>query len=423
MAAVINSYPTLFALINQPLIYTIGYSTTLPDRFIVEVFQEGITAAISTLYLTPNTSGKAFFNLSEVVRERVYVDSYQYNTTNELFNLSTKPFTTATYGLKKFTVKVGTYLNGVVDLNDDSDFTLIQGGAGQLSEPNPRSLADYFPATQNSSQVWLTDRVPDADNIIHINVTDYSKQVIAFINDSVYVPTNQTKVMYRLNNSSGSQLGSYGTWTLNAANGAQLPNDSPITKKLTYMGIGIKNLLHVDVGSRPESHATWSYYDIFMAKADGSRLGSIIRCHRVCPNQIKHNYFTLFWDNSLGGWDSLTFSGRTEQTDMTTSKTFSRKVGNYSGTSLAFEKLAREFVPYQVTGKTKYKLTSLDFSFADIKLLKYAIRGKSLFLKEEGVSIPCMPVNLDTKSYDVKEAFSGVFSVSLTVTLAQTIRC
>ena len=67
---------------------------------------------------------------------------------------------------------------------------------------------------------------------------------------------------------------------------------------------------------------------------------------------------------------------------------------------------------------------SLDFSFADIELLKYAIRGKQLFLRnDDDINDKPIPVNMDTKSYSLREPFSGVFSVSLTVTLAQVIRC
>ena len=68
-----------------------------------------------------------------------------------------------------------------------------------------------------------------------------------------------------------------------------------------------------------------------------------------------------------------------------------------------------------------FKLTSIDFSFADIELIKYAIRSDNLMMRAG--SGDWMPVTIDTKSYNVKERFSGVFSVSLSVTLAQTLRC
>tara|TARA_R110000744_G_scaffold96187_3_gene185882 strand:- start:3258 stop:4532 length:1275 start_codon:yes stop_codon:yes gene_type:complete len=424
MSASIESNPNNFQVANQPLIYAVKHVTTVPDRFIIEVFEDGVAAAISTLYLTPNDSNKVFFDLSEIVRNRVAVD-YKNSSGSAILLKTTNPYSTAVTGCRKFTVKVGTYTGGVVTLNDDSDFTIIIGGAGQASEPNPRNIAAYYPISSNS-KLWLTDRVPDSDNVIHYNFSDYSYASVAFINDSVILPTLQTKVIYKLYNKT-TQLGPDDIWTLDAAQGAQLPSDTDVTQKLTYMGIGTRNVGHVPWASRPAAYSGWTHYEMYAADAGGNRLGSTIRVHRICPLQNKHKNYMLYWDNSLGGWDSLIFTGRAEQTDMTSYKTYQKQLGNFNGATLSFDTLGRQTAAYQVTGKTSYKLMSLDFSFSDIELLKYAIRGKQLFLKDDGIIFPTtadlMPVNMDTTSYNVKEAFSGTFTVSLTVTLAQTIRC
>lgn len=421
MSAVIEGFPNNFQLINQPLIYTIGHATTVPDRYIVEVFQEGTADAISTLYLTPNVQNKSFFDLSEIIRERVAVD-YINSAGQRIFTKIGSAFGMAVSGCRKFTVKVGTYTGGVVTLNDDSDFTIIIGGAGQASEPNPRNIASYYPISSNS-KLWLTDRVPDSDNVIHYNFSDYSYASVAFINDSVILPTLQTKVIYKLYNNT-TQLGPDDIWTLDAAQGAQLPSDTDITQKLTYMGIGTRNVGHVPWASRPAAYSGWTHYEMYAADTGGNRLGSTIRVHRICPLQNKHKNYMLYWDNSLGGWDSLIFTGRTEQTDMTSYKTYRKQLGNWNSSSLVFDTLGRQTAAYQVTGKTKYKLISVDFSFADIALLKYAMRGKQLFLRDDDdINANPIPVNMDTSSYVVKEAFSGVFSVSLSVTLAQEVRC
>ena len=421
MSASIESNPNNFQVANQPLIYAVKHVTTVPDRFIIEVFEDGVAAAISTLYLTPNDSNKVFFDLSEIVRNRVAVD-YKNSSGSAIFLKISNPYSTAVTGCRKFTVKVGTYTGGVVTLNDDSDFTIIIGGAGQASEPNPRNIAAYYPISSNS-KLWLTDRVPDSDNVIHYNFSDYSYASVAFINDSVILPTLQTKVIYKLFKNA-TQLGADDFWVLDAADGAQLPAATDIPKKLTYMGIGARNLNHVPWASRPAAFAGWTHYEIFLANTGGGRLSSTIRVHRICPVQTKHKNYMLYWDNSLGGWDSLIFSGRTEQTDMTSYKTYRKQTGDFNAATLSFDTQARETAAYQVTGKTSYKLMSLDFSFADIELLKYAIRGKQLFLRnDDDINDKPIPVNMDTKSYSLREPFSGVFSVSLTVTLAQVIRC
>ncbi len=421
MSAVIEGFPNNFQLINQPLIYTIGHATTVPDRYIVEVFQDGTADAISTLYLTPNVQNKSFFDLSEIIRERVAVD-YINSAGQQVFTRVGGAFGMAVSGCRKFTVKVGTYTGGVIDLNDDSDFTIVIGGAGQPSEINPRDIASYYPLT-TGSKTWLTDRVPDSDNVIHYDTSDDSLISVAFLNDNIQVPTLQTKVIYKLYKNA-TQLGADDIWVLDAANGAQLPSDTNIPTKLTYMGIGARNVNHVPWGSRPAAFAGWTHYDIYLANTSGGRLSSTIRVHRICPIQTKHKNYSLYWDNSVGGWDSLIFTGRTEQTDMTSYKTYRKQLGNWNSSSLVFDTLGRQTAAYQVTGKTKYKLISVDFSFADIALLKYAMRGKQLFLRDDDdINANPIPVNLDTSSYVVKEAFSGVFSVSLSVTLAQEVRC
>ncbi len=49
MSASIESYPTNFQVANQPLIYAVKDGSTVPDRFIIEVFDDRVVAAISTL--------------------------------------------------------------------------------------------------------------------------------------------------------------------------------------------------------------------------------------------------------------------------------------------------------------------------------------------------------------------------------------
>ena len=421
MSATIASAPANFQLANQPLIYHVSYATSIPDRFVVEVFEEGITAAISTLYLTPNVTGNAFFDLGEVIRNKVEVD-YRNSIGTLVFTRISSAFTMGVLGCRKFTVKVGTYTGGVISLNNASASTIIIGGAGQASESNPRDISSYYPLS-TGSKTWLTDRVPDSDNVIHYDTSDNSLISVAFLNDNIQVPTLQTKVIYKLFKNA-TQLGADDFWVLDAADGAQLPAATDIPKKLTYMGIGARNLNHVPWASRPAAFAGWTHYEIFLANTGGGRLSSTIRVHRICPVQTKHKNYMLYWDNSLGGWDSLIFSGRTEQTDMTSYKTYRKQTGDFNAATLSFDTQARETAAYQVTGKTSYKLMSLDFSFADIELLKYAIRGKQLFLRnDDDINDKPIPVNMDTKSYSLREPFSGVFSVSLTVTLAQVIRC
>ena len=72
MSAQIDSKPTLIVPANQKLIFTISDTGTAPDRYIVQVEEDG--NEIAKLYLTPNTNDVVHFDLSEIEKDRVYTD-------------------------------------------------------------------------------------------------------------------------------------------------------------------------------------------------------------------------------------------------------------------------------------------------------------------------------------------------------------
>ena len=169
------------------------------------------------------------------------------------------------------------------------------------------------------------------------------------------------------------------------------------------------------------SNPTWDSYEVTIANGALADKSNAFEIKRKCT-QDKHKNTQLAWTNSLGGWDSVLFTGRTEHTDTVSSKPFRKDIGDWDASTYSFLPQARESASYQVTGKSSFSLINIDFSFADIELIKYAIRSDNLMMRA-GASGEWMPVVIDTKSYNVKERFSGVFSVSLTVTLAQSLRC
>lgn len=417
MSAQIDSKPSLIIPANQSLIFGISDTGTTPDRFIVEVFEDSVL--ISTLYLTPNTYNVSFFNLAEVVRDRVKVDDKIRDKSETLLSYSALPFTTGRNGLKKYEVKVGTYNGGTITLNDDRDTVYLLNGVEQVSAGLHPSFADYYP-TASTKKSWLTDRQLDSDNFINIEVSDDDEGCIAFLNDSTIISGGATKIIYVLSNASGTPLQT-ADYVMGAATGAQLPSATDINQKLTYVMAYPKNLeTWLISADRPSNNTTWEYYTITLVNAFGGAFSRSYRFNRKCT-QEKHNNTQLAWTNSVGGWDSVLFTGRTEHTDTVTSKPFQKQIGNWDATTYTFLPQARESQAYQVTGLSKFKLINVDFSFADIELIKYAIRSDNLMMRAG--SGDWQPVTIDTTSYNVKERFSGVFSVSLSVTLAQTLRC
>ena len=414
MSAQIDSKPTLIVPANQSLIFGISDTGTTPDRFVVWVLEDSVE--IAKLYLTPNTNDVSFFNLAEVVRDRVKVDDKIRDESETLLSYSALPFTTGRNGLKKYVVNVGSYDAGGESGIEDTDTVYLLNGVEQVSAGLHPSFADYYP-TASTKKVWLTDRIPESD-VITLEATDEEEGCVAFLNDSTIISGVAGQIKVEVKRDSGVVMATIFD-TLNAANGAQLPSATDINQKLTYLMAYPKNLETWGAGVL-SANPKWSYYEIQLLTGSSAKVSNVLRVNKKCT-QEKHTNTQLAWSNSVGGWDSVLFTGRTEHTDMITSKPFQKQIGNWDASTYTFLPQARESQDYQVTGKSSFKLISVDFSFADIQLIKYALRSDNLMMRAG--SGDWMPVVIDTKSYIVKEAFSGVYSVSLTVTLAQSLKC
>ena len=415
--AQIDSSPGKIVPDNQPLIYTISDTGTAPDRFIVQV-DEG-TTEIAKLYLTPNQQNKVHFDLSDVVRDRVKVDWKIRDESAEIFSYKTKPYTTGRNGLRKYTVKVGRFNGGTETLNQNSAVIYLLDGAEQISSGLHPSFSDYY-AVNSSDKVWLTDRVPNASGEIHVEASDECEGVMCFLNDDTILTSNtmfQVRMVLMIED--GTTPGIIAS-TLNSTNGAQLASDSSIPQKWTAMGVFPANVNGYGTASQtPANHATWTNL-AFQPRASAGTAGMKLIVNKKCrPN--KHDATQMAWTNSRGGWDYVLFTGRTEHVDTASSKPYRQIVGDYDAATFTFLPEAREQTDYQKEVKTSYTMTRVDFSFADVQLLKFAIRSDNVFIRRGTGSWE--PVILDTKSINVKEAFSGMFSVSLKATLAQAVKC
>jgi len=415
MSAQIDSKPTKIRPANQSLIFSISDSGTTPDRFVVWVYEDSVE--IAKLYLTPNTNNVSFFDLAEVVRDRVKVDDKIRDKSATLLSYSALPFTTGRNGLKEYQVGVGTFTGSTESAQQDSDKVYLLNGVEQISAGLHPSFADYYP-TALTKKVWLTDRIPVSD-VITIEASDNEEGCIAFLNDINIIGGLAAQTETTVKNATGTTLTTIYD-TINVANGAQLPNASDINQKLTYLMAYPKNFESWSSGAL-SGNPTWDSYEIRLLAGSSAKVSNVLRIKRICT-QEKHKNTQLAWTNSVGGWDSVLFTGRTEHTDTVSSKPFKKQIGNWDASSYSFLPQAREMSAYQITGSSTFVLTSVAFSFADIELIKYAIRSDNLMIRA-GASGEWMPVTIETKSYNIKEAFSGVFSVSLTVNLAQVIRC
>ena len=403
---------------GQKLLFTLIPDETVDDayRYIVQVEENG--TIISKIYLTPNPTDTAFFDLSEVIAGRLEVDSLKYNTTGTIHNFHTKMFTRSTDNIKRYRVKVGHFDGSSETLaNDTSGYYYLFNGYEQLSQGLFPSFSDYY-GTSATKKVWLTDREP-VNNVIEVSAGIEDNGVAAFINsdDTGSSIINLTIKIYDTLGSLEDTL----TYTINSTNGGLVPttnwtndnNDASLLYAYVYPASlnAITNALNAVTEG-------WDYYDVIPA-ATGGPVGNTLRIRNNCRN-TKNEPVQLAWANTRGGWDYIRFNGKKQKTVTREEKTYRKIVGDYSGSQFELAPSARQIKPYQLEAKETYQLNSV-LTIEEVTLLQYCMRSKNVMARIDGTWVP---VTIQTNSMQIEEeTVSKVFITSFNVELAQIIRC
>lgn len=414
MSAQIDSEPTLIRPVNQALIFTISDTSSAPERFIVEVFEDGTN--IATLYLTPNEANKVHFDLSEISRSRVECDNLIRDKSAVLHSYSTQPFTTGREGMKKYEVKVGRYNGGTATLNQDQATVYLIGGAEQISSGLLPSFSEYYPVS-SSDKTWLTDRKMSSGRI-NIMASETDEGVATFLNDSLIISSTAFMIKYNIYNGSTDLQGD--KLFAISSNGGQVASSTDYNQKITYSAFYPNNTNWVPSPWYPAINPTWTHYEIIIQSSTGVDVSAPIRFTKDC-RPVKHTSTQLGWTNTRGGWDYLRFDGRAKQTTNTMSKNYKKTIGDWNSATYSFLPSAREIKPYQTTATKSFALNSIAFSQDEIELLQYAFRSENVMMRYGNDE--WLPVTIDTKSYSVSEGTSKIPSVSLSVTISQTIKC
>lgn len=209
---------------GQPLVYTVSSQTSpLPAafRFIIQVEENGVE--IAKLYLTPNPEEYAHFDLSEVVRGRVEVDSKKFGLSSTIHSLNNKFFTKAEKGVKFYTVRVGEWDGSTESLNEDSLNIWLIDGHFQVRDGYLPSFSAYY-GTGTTRKFWLTDRIPE-DNVIKLYADIDDDGVVAFINTDDTGSLVNTIRIYIYNNA-GIIQGTFTDYVIDANNGTYQANSN-----------------------------------------------------------------------------------------------------------------------------------------------------------------------------------------------------
>ena len=418
MAVAITSYPgTNPRAAKQPLIFTLYDSVDTPDRFVVQVF-EGTTyglpgtndgTEIAKLYLTPNSGGRAHFDLSDVVGDRVEscLSVGSMAGAISVFTATTAPSLSQEYVLKKYTVKVGRYSGGIETLDDDRDQVNLFNGTAQLSQGLNPSFAEFYP-TAASKQVWMTDNVFGSKRTV-VYMADEDEAVIQAMKTGFLGGPSDTAntVRYKAYNSAG---------TLLAELSYSLSLSLTLKDNVYQIPAGPGNLDSMFTGGLPSG---WDYIDIQIQQTTTAR-GKVYRVKKDC-RPIKHDPVQLAWVNTLGAWDFARFDGRSLKTTSSESKTYRKVAGTYDANSFTFKTWERQTTEYHKTAKETYNLRNLYFTAEERELLQYCFRSKLVMYRiGTGDWLPCTVM---TNTYVTQPAASQMFEVSFDIELAQDIRC
>ena len=403
---------------GRKLLFTFSPNETVTNayRYIVQVEENGTD--ISKIYLTPNPTNNAFFDLSEVIAGRLEVDSLKYNTTSTIHSFHNKMFTRSNDNMKRYRVKVG-FFNGTTEIlgEDTSVYYYHFDGYEQLSQGLDPSFSDYY-GTASTKKVWLMDREP-VNNVIEVNAGIEDNGVAAFINsdDTGSAIVNLTIKIYDTLGSLEDTL----TYIVNSTNGGLVPttnwtNDNNDASLLyAYIYPGSLSAITTALNNVVEG---WDYYDV-IPSTDTAPTGNTLRIRNKCRN-TKNEPVQLGWANTRGGWDYLRFNGKKQKTVTREEKTYRKIVGDYSGAQFELAPSAREIKPYQLEAKETYQLNSV-LTIEEVTLMQYCMRSKNVMARIDGTWVP---VTIQTKSMQIEEeTVSKVFITSFNVELAQIIRC
>ena len=170
MAITITDSPNTFTFKGQRLVYTATSTNTAQTgfKFIVEV-KDGATT-LGKYYIPQNPANILVFDIAEVVRELIQVDTNDdlgNGLVHTLPNVSAKQMSKALNGIKKLDVQIGeVYGDPLVEYtNLANDVVVLTGGNIQAREGYQYALSEYI-ADGSTKKVFLTNRKASPLNTI-----------------------------------------------------------------------------------------------------------------------------------------------------------------------------------------------------------------------------------------------------------------
>jgi len=401
---------------GQPLIFSINDTGTTPDRFVVivkrsSVYTGGSPVQVAKFYLTPNTEGVAFFDLSPIAESILEFPLKAGSTVVH----KTATLADAMDGLtmQRFQVQVARYNNGTEGSVDDTEEVIVTNGTQQIADGLHPSFNDYL---WGNDVGFLTER-PVVSNVITHRARRDEELVLSFID--------------------GDDIGEArtGTYQLRATYVPYTGSSYAGPVGVAYTGTDVTEmLLQIPIGgpnqegnylSVPFTLEQTDYIDFFLYRTDAPNQGQIGNAYRVIFDDTRgcRNTATqVAWLNTKGGWEYLRFDSRAPKQISVEGKTYRKTIGTYGDSTFSFDPAGSQYDTFAKTGKEQYTLQENFFDVNERALLDSLMKSRIVQIRRMDEDV-WKPVTVKTNSLTIQPAGSQFYNVSLTVEIAQDIRC
>jgi len=406
-------------LSNQHNIFAMHDSVEVPDRYIVQVYENnyfsGDGTLIAKIYLTPNEADRGVFDLGDLVNNRLLAPArLQYQSTNRFVMTgysSVEKATTTDMVARKYTLKAGRIKDGTETLNQDTAIKYLMGGAWQLKDGKHPSFADYYTNLLSSTdkKAWLTD-LTNNSGVNERYMADEDEGRVGIAHTSLMGQTSYlNKITIQAFEADGTSIH---TETLSGIGFGLYHNQS-----LHWVACGpsnVKGLFGADWSD------DWDYIEIIPRNSSNGQIGAKYVVRRDC-RPIKHEPVQLAWTNTVGGWDSLRFDARAPKTIQKNEKRFRKDPLTWQTNAPSWFTWDRQNTTFHNEGKLRFTLTHDQFTADERALLEYCMRSRQVYYRYGTEDwLPCV---VDTNSLVIEPAGSKMYRVSLVIEDANPVRC
>lgn len=432
MAITVDDTPNAMTVKGQKLIYVCSSDNTTETgfKYIVVVKDSGATQ-IAKFYIPANPAGSLIFDLRQVVYGLVNVDTVDSQQSDGIIHnlphASDQQVTIAPQGSKKFTVEFGEYYDSTEDLALETETIYITDGSLNPADGYQNTMPE-FDSALTTDRGFLLNReeeyfpLGDVTGVI-IETNESEWGVVAFKYDSTGLfSSTADAIQYGIYDSGGTLVGVKTTQSLGASYGGASTGSTDGEDKLLYFGAYPSNINSANspiiINFQPQSVANWSYYTMRLWDSGlGAAASRYLIFVNTCPPQ-KHQQAQLAWTNTVGGWEYLSFNGRTNHTVKSKSKEYTKTLASYAGTTFGYDTFDRQTTPFHIDTELMYTLTKANSSDVDTRLMESLAKSKNVMVSL--TPSEWLPVTVEGANFEMQpNVISKQTVITVKIKLAQ----